>query len=67
MTSEQRIRGADSGVDWALLTTGYERGALSDLEQREFSKTELQKHGAAGVVSATYQAGYTLSEREVDA
>jgi hypothetical protein len=67
MTSEQRIRGADSGVDWALLATGYERGALSDLEQREFSKAELQTHGATAVVAATYQAGYTLSEREVHA
>jgi hypothetical protein len=67
MTSEQRIRGADSGVDWALLATGYERGALAELERREFSKTELQKHGATGVVTATYQTAYTLTEREVDA
>ena len=67
MTSEQRIRGADSGIDWALLASGYERGALSDLEQGELSEKELQKHGATGVVTATYQAAYTLSEREVDA
>jgi hypothetical protein len=67
MTSEQRIRGADSGVDWALLATGYERAALSDLGQAEFGKAELQRHGATEVISATYQAGYTLSEREVGA
>jgi hypothetical protein len=65
MTSEQRIRGADAGVDWALLATGYERDALSDLEQGVFSRAELEKRGATDVASATYQAAYTLTDREV--
>jgi hypothetical protein len=65
MTSEQRIRGADAGVDWALLATGYELDALSDLEQGAFSRAELEKRGATGVASATYQAAYTLTDRDV--
>src|SRR5690242_10972366 len=29
MTNEQRIRGPDAGVDWALLVTGYREAALA--------------------------------------
>lgn len=32
MTNEQRIRGADSGVDWASLVTGYREDELTRLE-----------------------------------
>ena len=31
MTNEQRIRGADAGVDWAVLVTGYNQDALAKL------------------------------------
>lgn len=67
MTSEQRIRGVDSGVDWALLATGYQQDALSNLEQAELSAVELEGHGASSVVSALYQVAYSLSSDEVDA
>jgi hypothetical protein len=67
MTSEQRIRGVDSGVDWALLATGYQPDALSHLEQAELSAVELERHGASSVVSALYQGAYSLSADEVDA
>jgi len=67
MTSEQRIRGVDSGVDWALLATGYRQDALSRLEQAELGAGELEGHGASSVVSAAYQCAYSLSAEEVDA
>ena len=67
MTSEQRIRGADADVDWALLATGYQQDALSNLEMVEFSARELEGRGASSVVSALYQGAYSLSADEVHA
>lgn len=67
MTSEQRIRGADSGVDWALMATGYEQDALSDLEHAELGVAELEGRGATSVASALYQGAYSLSQDEFDA
>lgn len=67
MTSEQRIRGADSGVDWAFLATGYVQSSVADLARAELSEAALAKHGATAIVSATYQAAYTLTEREANA
>lgn len=67
MTSEQRIRGADAGVECALLATGYEQDALSNLEQGELNAAMLERHGASSVVSALYQGAYSLSAAEIDA
>lgn len=33
MTNEQRMRGADAGVDWALLVTGYDQEAFTSLSR----------------------------------
>ena len=33
MTREQRIRGADGGVDWALLATAYSASDLAAVAQ----------------------------------
>ena len=60
MTAEQRIRGADSRVDWALLATGYELSAVAALEDAELGAAALQAHGMSSVSSAIYQAAYTL-------
>lgn len=67
MTSEQRIRGADAGVDWAFLATGYRPDSLEGLAQAELSGAELGRRGASVSTSALYQAAYTLTEREVGA
>lgn len=67
MTSEQRIRGADAGVDRAILATGYLQDALSELARCELAEAELEKHGATGVSAAMYQLSYALSAREVRA
>src|SRR5581483_1824994 len=56
MTAEQRIRGADSGVDWALLATGYELDAVARLDDAELGAPALQAHGMSSVSSALYQA-----------
>ena len=67
MTHEQRIRGADAGVDWALFATGYSPDALASLAQADLGATALQQHGATGVVDALYRMDYSLTDREVDA
>lgn len=60
MTNEQRIRGSDAGVAWALLATGYREGSVAALVQGELSPAEFEVHGAKGVVSALYRTDYTL-------
>lgn len=67
MTNEQRIRGADAGVDWALLATGYGQGEVSALAQGELSAAALEKHGATGVVTGLYRSDYALTAQEVAA
>ena len=67
MTTEQRIRGADAGVDWALLVTAYDQDRLQTLAQTELGQTELEARGARGMVSALYRMDYTLTAQEVGA
>jgi hypothetical protein len=65
MTNEQRIRGADAGVDWALFVTGYNQDALENLVQAELGGAQLKAHGAVDVLAATYRMDYALTHREV--
>ena len=67
MTNEQRLRGADAGVDWALLVTGYSPEALANLERADLGNAQLEKHGAAGIVAALYRMDYSIIRRELDA
>ena len=66
MTGEQRIRGADKGVDWALLLTGYREEALAELVRDTVGPSHLQQHGALDVVSGTYRFDYSLAHGELD-
>jgi hypothetical protein len=66
MTNEQRIRGTDTGVDWALLLTGYDERALSELAGREVSPQQLADRGATAIVEAIYRLDYSLARDEVD-
>ena len=66
MTNEQRIRGADAGVDWALFLTGYSQDALESIEQAGFGHAQLEEHGAMGVLDAMYRMDYSLTDREVE-
>ena len=65
MTNEQRIRGADTGVDWALLITGYSQDALASLMEADLGSAHLETHGAKGVFCAIYRMDYSIVQREV--
>lgn len=65
MSNEQRLRGADLAVDWALLTTGYSQPALQALAEDELGRDQFAGHGAAGLVSALYRVDYTLTASEL--
>jgi len=67
MTNEQRIRGADAGVDWALFVNGYSQDALANITQSEVSSARLEQHGATEVLNATYRLDYSLTDREINA
>jgi hypothetical protein len=64
MTNEQRIRGADAGIDWALLVTGYRREALENVAGSELARDVLEQHGATALVDALYGIDYSLTDRE---
>lgn len=66
MTNEQRIRGADAGVDWAIVLTGYREDALAQAVQGELGR-DLERHAARDVVAAAYRLDYVLTQGEVDA
>ena len=65
MTNEQRIRGVDVGVDWALLATGYSQEALEALARAELGNDRLADQGATGVVTALYRMDYMLAASEI--
>ncbi len=67
MTNEQRIRGADVAMAWALLTTGYDEADVAALANGELSQTSLGERGALGVGSALYRTEYTLTSQEIGA
>ena len=66
MTNEQRIRGSDAGVDWALLLTGYSEEALSKLAGDVVGPARLEQRGATGVLNGVYRIDYSLTHAEVD-
>ncbi|MGH8708148.1 MAG: hypothetical protein ACREVD_08830 [Burkholderiales bacterium] len=57
MTREQRIRGADAGVDRVLMATGYDVEAVSALEHADLGKLE-------GASFGLYRTDYSLYELE---
>ncbi len=67
VTNEQRIRGSDLGVDWAVLLTGYGEQALAELVRDVVGPAHLEQHGATGIVASTYRIDYSLTRGEVDA
>jgi len=64
MTHEQRLRGTDAAVDWAVVVTGYEREAV---EQTDLDTAQLEARGAVGAQRAVYRMADTLSQAEVGA
>jgi len=67
MTNEQRIRGMDAGVDWALFVTGYSEVALARLADGDLSRARIEGHGGRSVSAAMYRMHYMLTSQEVSA
>jgi hypothetical protein len=65
LTVEQRIRGQDSAVDWALIVTGFSVSPVSALASGVLLPSALERHGARQVASATYQMVHCLDERDL--
>lgn len=63
MTNEQRIRGADLGVDGALVVTGYDNGAV--VGSARALVDGLADRGAADLASAAYRCAYSLASSEL--
>ena len=61
MTNEQRIRGADGGIDWALLITGYSEQALGRLADDHLNDVQWASRGARNVTSPVYRMDYSLA------
>jgi len=61
MTNEQRIRGADAGIDWAVLITGYSEQALTRIADADMDAAHLTRRGATSVTSAVYAMDYALT------
>jgi hypothetical protein len=66
MTLEQRMRGADGGVDFAIIATGYDAPAVA-AAAKGLAESWLPEHGAIEVECALYRTGYSLSAVEVAA
>jgi hypothetical protein len=64
-TVEQRIRGQDAAVDWALLVTGFARSRVEALATGVLSPSALERRGASDVTSGTYQLVHCLSKRDL--
>ena len=67
MTTEQRIRGADAGADWALFVTGYDDDAVAGLAQADLSRAELEKHGGTAISDGLYRLQYLVTQGDVPA
>ena len=67
MTNEQRIRGADAGVDTALLIMGYESDALLELARTVVGPAQLERRGATVTADGAYRLDYTLARSELAA
>lgn len=64
-TNEQRIRGRDSAVDFALLVTGYSAESVATLIRTNLREQELERRGTTGLSMGIYQMAYSLTEREL--
>lgn len=67
MTKEQRIRGADRGVDSALVITGYDGSAVAACANALCSEGGLPQRGAAELACSTYRWSYSLASSELGA
>ena len=64
-TTEQRIRGADSKVDWAVFVTGYDEQRVADLCAKVLSEARFRHEGAQQYEAGLYRFGYSLARVEL--
>ena len=67
MTNEQRIRGADRGVDSAVIVTGYDDNAVAAYANDLCAVGGLPDRGAGELSCATYRLSFSLASAEVAA
>lgn len=67
MTNEQRIRGADRGVDSAVIVTGYDGHAVAACADDLCAAAGLPGRGAVELQWATYRWSYSVASAEVGA
>ena len=67
MTNEQRIRGADRGVDAAIVLSGYDPAAVGACAGKLSDDGGLRSRGAGDVSSALYGCSYSLARAELEA
>ncbi len=67
MTNEQRIRGQDRSIDWALIITGYDSDAVDACAQVMMGTDGLALRGATDLSSARYRCCHSLAHTEVAA
>lgn len=65
MTNEQRLRGADNAVDWAIVVTGYRQEAIEALAHTTLRGALIEQHGADGIVETMYRLDYALTRDEM--
>ena len=65
MTNEQRIRGADRGVDSAIVITGYDSQAVAAYTNELCGAAGLPSKGALDLSCVSYQMSYSLANTEV--
>ena len=65
-TQEQRIRGADGGIDWVLLITGFSAQSITRLADNEFSREQFMQRGAVGITADCYTMMHSLTDKEAD-
>jgi len=65
MTNEQRIRGADRGIDSAIIVTGYDSHAVAAYADALCAASGLPARGAGELSCASYVSGYSLASAEI--
>lgn len=63
-TNEQRIRGNDATLDWAVLVTGYSPEKVAALGVDALGEEGLTRSGATALVAAVYRMEYLLPHGE---
>jgi hypothetical protein len=66
MTTEQRIRGVDRGVDSALIVTGYDANAVATYARHLCTDGGLPDRGAGELNCTSYRCCHSLVSTELD-